>query len=98
MSDSLNEVIAYHEATKHHYHAYAPGPGMLDWATQPDPFRRYVGAELLPLNKYPTADGPAYEQALIEGSIDAATLEQESIAPLYNAITVLSTWKQAGGN
>lgn len=21
---------------------YAPGPGHLDWASQPDPFRRYV--------------------------------------------------------
>jgi hypothetical protein len=31
MSDKLDKVIAYHEATKHHYHAYAPGPGMLDW-------------------------------------------------------------------
>ena len=38
------QIIAYHEASKHHYRTYAPGPGYLDWATQPNPFRRYTGA------------------------------------------------------
>ena len=50
---STEEVqIAYHERTKHHFHRYAAALG-LDWATQPDPFRRYIGADLvrLPLPK-----------------------------------------------
>jgi SagB-type dehydrogenase family enzyme len=68
MSDRLQKVIAYHEATKHHFHAYAPGPGMLDWATQPDPFRRYAGCEVLPLYRFSDADGPGYEQSLMEGA------------------------------
>jgi hypothetical protein len=34
-------VVAYHERTKHHYHRHAAAPDYLDWATQPDPFRRY---------------------------------------------------------
>ena len=37
---------AYHLATRHHEHAYARGPGYLDWDSQPDPFRRYAGARL----------------------------------------------------
>jgi SagB-type dehydrogenase family enzyme len=98
MSDKLAKVIAYHEATKHHYHAYAPGPGMLDWATQPDPFRRYAGAELLPLDKYPTADGPSYEQALIEGRVEPAALTRETVSRLLYDSMALSAWKQAGGN
>jgi hypothetical protein len=46
-------VVAYHERTKHHLHPFAAGPGYLEWATQPDPFRRYRGADLvrLPLPK-----------------------------------------------
>ena len=46
-------VVAYHERTKHHFHRYAASPGYMDWATQPDPFRRYQGADLvrLPLAK-----------------------------------------------
>ena len=42
-------VIAYHERTKHHFHRYAASAGYLDWATQPDPFRRYPGADLVQL-------------------------------------------------
>jgi len=46
-------VVAYHERTKHHFHRYAAALGYMDWATQPDPFRRYAGADLvrLPLPK-----------------------------------------------
>ena len=40
-------VVAYHERTKHHYHRYAASLGYMDWATQPDPFRRYAGAALV---------------------------------------------------
>ena len=42
-------VVAYHERTKHHFHRYAASLGYMDWATQPDPFRRYAGAELVRL-------------------------------------------------
>jgi len=44
MSDALTQVMAYHQATKHQFHAYARGPHGMDWATQPNPFRRYEGA------------------------------------------------------
>lgn len=42
-------VVAYHERTKHHYHRFAASVGYMDWATQPDPFRRYDGASLVRL-------------------------------------------------
>lgn len=41
----INEVVAYHQLSKHHFNRYAPSLGYLDWTTQPDPFRRYVGAK-----------------------------------------------------
>jgi hypothetical protein len=37
------------ERTKHHYHRFAASVGYMDWATQPDPFRRYEGASLVRL-------------------------------------------------
>ena len=46
---NLETVRAYHRATCHAARGFAPGPGFMDWANQPDPFRRYVGAALLPL-------------------------------------------------
>ena len=40
-------MVAYHERTKHHFHRFAASVGYMDWATQPDPFRRYDGALLV---------------------------------------------------
>ena len=42
--DATGDIIAYHDRTKHHPECYANGPGGLDWANQPDPFRRFSGA------------------------------------------------------
>ena len=44
----LETVISYHEATKHRFERYARGPGRMDWDTQPDLFRRYEGAPVIP--------------------------------------------------
>jgi len=51
MTDAVAEIIAYHERTKHQPGRYARGPGELNWATQPNPFRTFSGALLtrLPL-------------------------------------------------
>jgi SagB-type dehydrogenase family enzyme len=43
------EIIAYHERTKHQPDRYAAGPHGLDWATQPNPFRRFANAPLVRL-------------------------------------------------
>ncbi len=42
-------VIAYHDRTKHHPNRYAASLGYMDWATQPDPFRTFDGAESIAL-------------------------------------------------
>ncbi|XP_010692211.2 uncharacterized protein LOC104905380 isoform X2 [Beta vulgaris subsp. vulgaris] len=36
----LLQSLKYHQQTKHHFTNYARGPGRLDWANQPNPFRR----------------------------------------------------------
>jgi SagB-type dehydrogenase family enzyme len=47
--DAVADIIAYHDRTKHHPERYANGPGSLDWANQPNPFRRFTGTPLLRL-------------------------------------------------
>src|SRR2546422_3787809 len=42
----LETVMRYHEETKHHFNRYARALGYMDWANQPNPFRRYEGATL----------------------------------------------------
>ena len=49
MPDVVADIIAYHERTKHHPERYANGPHGLDWASQPNPFRRFTGAPLFRL-------------------------------------------------
>ena len=58
----------YHEATKHHFHRFAPSLGYLDWATQPDPFRRYARAPLTELPRASLAAGVPYP-ALFDGGV-----------------------------
>ena len=58
MSEQFDPVLAYHQATKRHFHRFARGPGRLDWATQPDPFRRYRDALVIHLDQpHPSGTG-----------------------------------------
>ena len=49
VSDPLEVVMRYHQETKHHFSRYARSLGYMDWANQPDPFRRYEGSPLIAL-------------------------------------------------
>ena len=93
MSDSLQDVLDYHEATKHQFHAYANGPGHLDWSNQPDPFRRYVGASLVSLKQISPGDGPLYDDAFVPGRIPSAPFGLDSISQLFFDSLALSAWK-----
>jgi len=89
-------VRAYHEQTKHHFHRPAFGPMELEWETQPDPLRRYEGAELHPLLLIEPTDEPALEEALVEGNVDAAPLSLRSVSQLLFDSLSISAWKSAG--
>lgn len=96
MSDELAQVLNYHQATKHDFHAYARGPGYLDWATQPDPFRRYRGAPLIELEQVPPSEDPAYEPALLTGHVPVTALNYHAISQLFFDSLAISAWKRAG--
>jgi SagB-type dehydrogenase family enzyme len=96
MPDKADAVVHYHQRTKHQLNAYAKGPASLDWDDQPDPFRRFNGAEIINLPK------PGEELACLFCDLD----QPESIAPQpVNVISLglllelsfgLSAWKQYG--
>lgn len=96
MSDPIDPVIDYHQATKHHFQRYAAGPGYLDWANQPNPFRRYEGAPLLALEHIPIDPDPPYAAAFLEGQIPPQPINFHSISRLFYDSLALSAWKQAG--
>ena len=87
-------VLAYHERTKHHFQRYAASPGYMDWATQPDPFRRYQGTDLvrLPLAK-PGRPLP-YWQLYALGDVSSEPLSLESISLFFRYALSLTAWKR----
>jgi len=89
-------VIAYHERTKHHLHAFAAALGYMDWATQPDPFRRYAGAPLLRLPLPEAAAAPAYDDLYRPGRVAPAPLSLASVSRFFRASLSLTAWKRAG--
>ena len=89
-------VVAYHERTKHHFHRYAAAQGYMDWATQPDPFRRYAGADLIRL-PLPKAGRPLpYWQLYARETVPPALLSLESISLFLRYALSLTAWKQDG--
>jgi SagB-type dehydrogenase family enzyme len=99
MSQALDSVRAYHERTKHHFRRYADGPGGLDWATQPDPFRTYAGSPQTPLPLLAEASPirrTRYPDLYAPGRIAPQPLDLAGIAALLELAFGLSAWKQYG--
>ncbi len=89
-------VAAYHERTKHHFHCYAAALGYMDWATQPDPFRRYAGADLVRL-PLPKAGRPLlYWQLYASPSVPPMPLSLASVSLFFRYALSLTAWKQSG--
>ncbi len=87
-------VVAYHERTKHHFHRYAASLGYMDWATQPDPFRRYAGADLVRL-PLPKAGRPLpYWQLYAAGAVPPELLSIESVSLFFRYALSLTAWKR----
>ena len=98
-ADKIETVLRYHERTKHHFNRYASGPGALDWANQPNPFRRYEGAPLVQLpqlgaNEAPLS--PRYDELYRRGAVPSAHLTIDALSRLLQYALAISAWKQAG--
>lgn len=91
-------VRAYHRRSKHGFGTYAPGPGHLDWATQPDPFRRYAGAEQVPLPLTADACSVAWDDLFRPGAVSPRAPDREAIGILLELSFGLSAWKGYGGD
>jgi len=94
--EKLNKVFRYHQQTKHGFHRSADGPGYLDWKNQPDPFRRYHGAELISLPLESRIDSPLYDQLYYPDSHLTQVFNLQTISCLLRHSMALSDWKQAG--
>lgn len=96
--DEAAPILGYHERSKHHLQRYAPGPGYLDWATQPNPFRTYQGAPRTPLALSAGAGSVRFAD-LRAGRLPApAEFSLETIGLLFELSLAISAWKAFRGS
>ena len=98
-TDPVDRVIAYHVRTKHHFNRYARSLGYLDWANQPNPFRRFDGTQLvrLPLLKADEEPrSPSYDAIYQPGSVPVQPLTNRTVSRFFELALGLSAWKKAG--
>jgi SagB-type dehydrogenase family enzyme len=97
-SSRTSALFDYHEASKHRLNRYASGPGRLDWANQPDPFRRFAGAESVKLPFAADKLASRYN-AIRRGEVGLAhAFDLVGIAMLFEMSLGLSAWKAFGGS
>ena len=75
----MAHVRDYHRRTKHMPGHYAPGPGYLDWANQPDPFRRFSGARIVDLPLVRDDGTPPYDALFRSTETPPRPLTAESL-------------------
>ena len=98
MKEPRAALLEYHERSKHRLDSFAPGPGRLDWANQPNPFREYAGAPRIELPLAADAIDTRYND-LRAGRLPAPRpFNLPSIAILFELSLGLSAWKSFGGN
>ena len=98
-TDPIDRIIRYHVQTKHHFNRYARALGYLDWANQPDPFRRFEGAPIISLPLLlPDEDpvSPAYDDVYQLGAVACQPVNVRSLSRFFEFALALSAWKKAG--
>ncbi len=98
MTASSRALLEYHQRSKHRVNRYAPGPGGLDWANQPNAFRVFDGATKFKLRL--TADSLATSYNDVRRGILPAPrpFDIDSVATLFELSLGLSAWKSYGAN
>jgi SagB-type dehydrogenase family enzyme len=83
----IQEILAYHEATKHSPESVRRSRWAMDWSNKPYPFKRYAGLPRIGLEREaPTAGRPALE------AIARVEAESPVTAVGLGEITRLLTW------
>jgi SagB-type dehydrogenase family enzyme len=97
-AEGAGRILAYHSHSKHHPHRYAPAPGHLDWANQPDPFRTYAGAPAVDLPLLADAVAASYGELYVPGAVRPRRPGLTTVAVLFELALGLSAWKEYRGS
>ncbi len=96
-AEAMAATIACHDRTRHRLRRYAPSPGWLDWANEPDPFRRYAGAAPVALERAEPDGGPRYDDLFVPGRIPPRPSDRAALSQLFYDSLAVSAWKEHRG-
>lgn len=91
-------VLAYHQTTKHHPYRQARSLGYLDWDTQPDPFRRFHGADLVALPLLDDDWTPPYRTIFDSPGPEPRPMTLANVAALFELSLGITAWKEFQGS
>lgn len=93
---NITTVLEYHDRTKHRPSRYAASLGYMDWATQPNPYRRYLGTPLIALKHSEIT--PPYHLLFQKEALPTAPLCLESLSQLLRYSLGLAAIKSHSGS
>ena len=96
--ETYNEIIRYHEETKHHFNRMATSSGSMDWNNQPNAFRFFSGREAVPLPFLKEDPAASYMDLYLRKNNKPRPFTLESIAAFLELSLGLSSWKAMGGS
>ena len=92
------EIIRYHEETKHRFERYARSAAYMDWDNQPNPFRFYEDTESFGLPFLKKDPAALYADLYRRGNHPARGIALATIAGFLELSLGLSAWKAAGNS
>ena len=95
---SWETIVAYHEATKHHFNRYARSAGYMDWRNQPNPFRSFNGAVRRPLALCLRDPELRYNDLFAPAPDAGKELTLASVGAFLELSLGLSAWKAVGNS
>ena len=96
VANRLAVVLAYHQRSKHTLQKYANGPEVLDWDSQPNPWRVFAGAPTQPLALSGNALTASWADLQASGGLPAQPLNQTSLGWLLQHAFAITAWKSYG--
>jgi SagB-type dehydrogenase family enzyme len=95
--DRIETVLRYHARSTHHPGRYASGPGYLDWANQPEPFRTWEGAPVVELPVAGDEVTASWGDLHRPGAVPPRPLDRRSIGAFFELALGITAWKQHRG-
>ena len=91
-------VLRYHARSTHRPERFAPGPGGLDWANQPDPFRTYAGAPTVELPLAGDDLTATWDDLHRPGRVGPRRLDRRALGAFLELALGLTAWKEHGAS